>query len=228
MVNWGTVTPVVVAIIGISGVVLPVFSTVFINQIYIKPTAYDQGGRKTSVEKPSTPVDTAFFGFLYLYILVAESIVFIYIGHIHKGRKRRRFLQQITKQMMDVSKSLRRDPLALATLPNPLELRRAIPRDAFRRRLVPPDGIMPPNAIWQVGVYYNAFLNYRRRIDSRNLITEINDYIRVDGLYSKLVERNSYIRNNSVINNFTLAELNRQCLELAEDALTKVNWIKYR
>ena len=77
--------------------------------------------------------------------------------------------------MMDVSKSLRRDPLALTTLPDPLELRRAIPRDAFRRRLVPPDGIMPPDAIWQVGVYYNAFLNYRRRIDNRNLISEIND-----------------------------------------------------
>jgi len=225
MVNWGMVTPVVVAIIGISGVVLPAFSSVFINQIYNKPTAYDQGSRKTGIEKPSTSVNTYFFGFLYLYISVAESIVFIYVGHIHKGRKRR-FLQQITKQMMDVSKLLRHDPLALATLPDPLELRRAIPRHAFRRRLVPPNGIMPPDAIWQVGVYYNAF-NYRRRIDNRNLIREINDYIRVDGFYSKLVERNSYIQNNSVINDFTLAELNRKCLELADDALTKVNWSKY-
>ncbi len=37
MVNWGTVTPIVVAIIGISGVVLPAASSFFINQFYNKP-----------------------------------------------------------------------------------------------------------------------------------------------------------------------------------------------
>ena len=33
--------------------------------------------------------------------------------------------------------------------------------------------------------------------------------------------------DNRGIDDFTLAELNRQCLELAEDALSKVNWSKY-
>ena len=37
MVNWGTVTPIVVAIIGISGVVLPASLSFFINQFYNKP-----------------------------------------------------------------------------------------------------------------------------------------------------------------------------------------------
>jgi hypothetical protein len=37
MVNWGVAVPIVVAIIGISGVIIPVFSTPIINQIYNKP-----------------------------------------------------------------------------------------------------------------------------------------------------------------------------------------------
>ena len=38
MVNWGAAVPIVVAIIGISGVILPVFSSIYINQTYNKPT----------------------------------------------------------------------------------------------------------------------------------------------------------------------------------------------
>jgi hypothetical protein len=37
MVNWGAVTPVIVAIIGVSGVIIPVISTPLVNQIYNKP-----------------------------------------------------------------------------------------------------------------------------------------------------------------------------------------------
>jgi len=38
MVNRGAAVPIVVAIIGISGVILPVFSSIYINQTYNKPT----------------------------------------------------------------------------------------------------------------------------------------------------------------------------------------------
>ena len=38
MVNWEAAAPIVVAIIGISGVILPVFSSIYINQTYNKPT----------------------------------------------------------------------------------------------------------------------------------------------------------------------------------------------
>jgi hypothetical protein len=62
---------------------------------------------------------------------------------------------------------------------------------------------------------------------SRKIIRDINDYIHVDDFYSKLVERNSYIKNNQVIDDSELVELNRQCLELAENALEKVDWSRY-
>ena len=65
-------------------------------------------------------------------------------------------------------------------------------------------------------------------MDSHEIIREPDDYIRIDDFYSKLVERDSYIKNNQVIDDFTLAELNRQCLELADNALEKVDWNKYR
>ena len=61
MVNWGTVTPIVVAIIGISGFVLPAFSSVFINQIYNKPainididTKSEKGIQKINITNSGT------------------------------------------------------------------------------------------------------------------------------------------------------------------------------
>jgi hypothetical protein len=63
---------------------------------------------------------------------------------------------------------------------------------------------------------------FRRDMTNRDIICEINDYISVDDFYLKLVERNSYIENNQVIDDFELARLNSQCLELAENALKKL------
>ncbi len=64
--------------------------------------------------------------------------------------------------------------------------------------------------------------------EKRGMINNINDYIRMDDFYSKLAERNSYIRNNQAINDIEVVKLNKKCLELVEDALEKVDWSRYR
>jgi hypothetical protein len=48
------------------------------------------------------------------------------------------------------------------------------------------------------------------RMTSRKTISDTNDYTRIDDFYSKLVERNSYIKNNQAIDDSSLAKLNRQ------------------
>jgi hypothetical protein len=68
--------------------------------------------------------------------------------------------------------------------------------------------------------------------DKRRLINDIKDYIRVDDFYSKLIERDSYIRdkrnNTQDIDDIVLMKLNKKCLDLAEDALEKIDWSKYK
>jgi len=59
------------------------------------------------------------------------------------------------------------------------------------------------------------------------LIHEINDYLRVEDFYLKLAERNSYIDNKKAIDDIALLKLNKKCLDLAEDALAKIDWSKY-
>ena len=330
MVNWGTVTPIVVAIIGISGVVLPAFSSVFINQIYNKPSinidiptepgrdkqiinitnsgtipatnltivitasnhtinnitnllsttdvilvnprpqslepqsletnnpqkindtqlnlqvkkfangagsiielaiganettskdyvvyaAYDQGSKKGLIEKPErTPLQiindyiitflTGFINSGFAYFYLAEIIVLLYVGHRLNRRTKRRFLQRVIKEIRDVRKSLRADPFNKEIL------------------LVKPGH---SDTAWAQPIRGLRGFLLRRREDKRKKFISENDYTRIDDSYSKLTERNSYIQNNQVIEDFTLAELNRQCLELAEDALTKTDWSKY-
>jgi hypothetical protein len=326
MVNWGTVTPIVVAIIGISGVVLPIFSTVYVNQFYNKPSINIDIGMRPEKGKqiinitnsgtvPATnlslvitannhiindvtnllsttnvflmnprpsslleinhlkPVKSLVLGLhiekfangdgsiiklaigatnttpndyvVYathdqgstlmpplpffntknvstagaFFFIVAEFIVVIYIPLAVKRRNRKRVVQQITKEMIEVRKSLRHNPLD----PNTFES-----QDTFKSRwrwLPRP----MPRPITDSGVDTIWKVRYSRTGDSHKIIKETNDYIRVDDFYSKLVERDSYIKNNNqVIDDFTLAELNMQCLQLAEDALTKIDWSKYR
>lgn len=59
------------------------------------------------------------------------------------------------------------------------------------------------------------------------IIYEINDYLRVDDFYSKLAERNSYIKSAS-IDDTALVKLNKECLDLAEYALKLIDWSKYK
>jgi hypothetical protein len=59
-----------------------------------------------------------------------------------------------------------------------------------------------------------------------SLLTNVKDYIIVDDFYSKLGERDDYIRKNQDTE-IDLAEQNKRTLELAEDALEKIDWSKY-
>ena len=332
MVNWGTVTPIVVAIIGISGVVLPAFLVIFINQIYNKAdididigTKPENGKQIINITNSGTiaatnlslivtankhiindvtnllsttnvllvnpgppslleinhlkplnvllldlhvkkfvngvgsiiklainakgttfndyvvyathdqgstiaPLPHLYYIRLFsiagvFFIAISESTVVIYLWFALRRRNTKRFLQQITKEMIEVRKSLRHNLLdrypfeSRDTFLYPYESRW---RWESRSRWDSPfSGV---DATWKEG----AGNVLGRKLNSRKIINEINDYIRVNDFYSKLVERDSYIKNNEVIDDFTLAELNRQCLELAEDALTKIDWNKYR
>jgi hypothetical protein len=63
------------------------------------------------------------------------------------------------------------------------------------------------------------------------MVASINDYIRLDDFFSKLAQLNSYIdscfENNHLIDNLALLKLNKKCLDLAEDALEKIDWSVY-
>jgi hypothetical protein len=72
--------------------------------------------------------------------------------------------------------------------------------------------------------YRIPITNKHRIISSRS----INDYIRIDDFYTKLDERNSYIENNQTIDDIALLKLNKKCLELAEEALMKIDWSIYK
>jgi hypothetical protein len=61
---------------------------------------------------------------------------------------------------------------------------------------------------------------------TKHITLEINDYLRVDDFYLKVAERDSYI-NKGGIDNIELKELNERCLELARNALEKIDWSKY-
>ena len=72
---------------------------------------------------------------------------------------------------------------------------------------------------------YRGYLKVLKR--KSKIISEMNDYLRIDDFYSKLAERNSYINSGS-IDDSILKELNRQCLDMVEDALEKIDWHKYK
>jgi hypothetical protein len=63
------------------------------------------------------------------------------------------------------------------------------------------------------------------------IFNNMHDYVRIDDFYSKLTERQRYliscIKNKHLIDDIALLKLNKKCLELAEEALTKIDWSKY-
>jgi hypothetical protein len=184
---------------------------------YVVYATYDQGSTKGFLEVLPLFIYVTRTGIwtYIIYFTLAEFVVFAYLRHRKTIKSRKIFLQQITQEMMDVRKSLRHDQLSSDTTVT--------------------------NLIWETGdltrLYdfsssWNLFRSYNRPFryikDKHKIFRETNGYIRIDDFYSKLVERDSYIKNSQVINDFTLAELNRQCLELAEDALLKIDCSKYR
>ena len=95
------------------------------------------------------------------------------------------------------------------------------------------DGIPVLHEYWVILLFpITAYFKSYRRRNARAIITSINDYMRIDDFYSKLAERNSYIenttRNNRLIDNIILFKLNKKCLDLAEEALTKIDWSTYK
>jgi len=56
---------------------------------------------------------------------------------------------------------------------------------------------------------------------TKHMTFEINDYLHLDDFYSKLAERNSYIKKSG-IDNTELMKLKERCLELAQDTLEKL------
>lgn len=317
MVNWGTVTPIVVAIIGI---VLPVLSAVFINQIYSKPTinidlgmklengkqiinitnsgtipatnlsliitannhiinnitsllsttsiflvspgppslletnnltkindtslelgvkkftngagsiiklaigskdtvfkdyvvyaAYDQGSSKSGKQGTDISSNPAFIFFL----AVEASAGFYMFTRWAKRDTRRRILQKIIKEIMQVRKLLRREPLIRdITL---------VERSKFERLS---SYWELPDRTWKKYFEYDS--EDKNETYMRKIFREVNDYRRIDDFYSKLADRYLEMKPNPAIDDFRLAELNRQCLKLAENALEKVDWNKYR
>ena len=134
-------------------------------------------------------------------------------------RIRRHFLQQITKEMMVVRKSFRDDLLTKNTNISDATWETGDYKAGQRK---PTPATPPKHRRLQ-----SLSRNYRR-INKHKVIREINDYIRVDDFYTKLAKRNSEIKKNPTIENFELKQLNWQCLDLAENALTKIDWSKYR
>ena len=55
---------------------------------------------------------------------------------------------------------------------------------------------------------------------------EINDYIRLKDIYEKLIERDHYNDNNA-LSEYKLKELNRELLDLIQNALYEIEWKKY-
>ena len=75
--------------------------------------------------------------------------------------------------------------------------------------------------------------------DKSRLFKDMNDYLRINDFYSKSKER--YLKSKErysyrdgifvseqTIDDIALMKLNKECLELAEDALKNVNWSKYK
>jgi hypothetical protein len=320
MTNWGAAVPIMVAVIGISGVILPAFSTPLINQIYNKPSlsidigpvgpgktminltnsgtmpatnlslivtvnnanknisnitnlfstvtvtlalpkspnstlainqpsqissrlveihvkkfvngdgsiirllvdgkdtrysdytayaTYDQGSKKViGGEKPLNPFilffRDPFFPYYYGILFITYVIVF---GYLVYKRRKRRYLDIITQEMMDVRKGLK------DSLSNEKIYR--VSNNGWPRR-----GVVIIALWWWLKPLYK---------DKRRIINDIKDYICIDDFYSKLAERNSYINDNvGNIDDIVLLKLNKKCLGLAEDALEKIDWSKYK
>ena len=190
---------------------------------YTVYATYDQGSNRvigTDLVWPNDVFTNLRMSFYFmLYSFVAFAIVFGYLFLIWlKKRLKKEFIAAIAKDMMDFRKFYRLDPLTPHIISD------------FNWTYIYQNPIQPSD--YPFPYHYGAkFANYIipriMRGDKRILTNEINDYLRVDDFYSKLAERNSYI-NKGVIDDIVLKKLNKECLDLAEAALEKIDWSKYK
>jgi len=143
------------------------------------------------------------------YFYLAQSIVIIYLFYYFFIRRRKqskeKFLERIKQEMMSFRRSVRNDPLSRKPF-----------YDSWTEDTISTETFTDAE--------YRRYLKMLKR--KSKIISEMNDYLRVDDFYSKLAERNSYI--NSGNDDSVLKDLNKQCLDMVEDALEKVDWHKYK
>jgi hypothetical protein len=175
-------------------------TTIFDYTVY---ATYDQGSTKLWEPEISPEFNVLYYIFYFGTIVIAESVVFWYIIRQIFKRRMRRFANGSTQEMIVVRKELR-ESLSNSEIfsdeywTTPAFFGRA------RRRYLPPPSVE----------------------QKRRRISNINDYMRIDDFYSILAERNSYIQNQA-LDGAALVKLNKKCLELAENALEKIDWSKY-
>jgi hypothetical protein len=181
-----------------------------------------QGSRKTTGGEFSfSPFRFYLSLFSYLHInylatylpilpfLIAEMIVISYISISRVRRGKRRFFSYLKQEMMDVRRGFKDNIL-----------NKHVFSDRWWQK--------SPSELKKYYKSKSDRVTYYAIRGNRNPIKDINDYIRIDDFYSKLRERNSYIDNSQPIDDIALLKLNKNCLDLAEGALEKIDWSKYK
>jgi hypothetical protein len=81
---------------------------------------------------------------------------------------------------------------------------------------------------WQLNS--NPELNINSEFDEAmddGIINDIADIITLHSVQLQLERRRRYLSENAQVQNDILMRLNRQCLDLVNHALKKINWKKY-
>ena len=171
---------------------------------------YDQGSNKRS---GGGHVFFIFSPSLGTYGFFAELIVIVYFFAWLRKHFRKRFFIELINEIIYVRKTLR---INLS------------------------DKDLSSDHTWTFNILDTEHHRVMKLIDKifyapvwakHKLIKSVNDYTRIDDFYSKLAQRNSYIRscivNNYLIDDNDLLKLNKKCLELAEEVLEKIDWSRY-
>jgi hypothetical protein len=185
---------------------------------YTAYAIYDEGSKKTTsilIPKNLKWLEVFPFNLLTgvspaagLFFTLAEAIVILYLPIWFRMRRKRRSHANITQDIMEVRKKLKAN-LSYADI----LLGREKEWGRERKMLLPS-------------------ITGGSKLRDRDIITSINDYIVVDDFYSQVIERDSYIDskfgNNQAIDDIALVTQNKTCLDLAEAALEKIDWSKYK
>jgi len=181
---------------------------------------YDQGSmKKIEGENPSF-ISIIYNSWPVIFGYIAYFIVLAYIyTRINRWRKRK-FFSKIQEQLMEVRTKLKERPYY----------------DEAFDFTVPAQKLTFYEQMWKAYTFNKTY-----RWQNNNLIwqtkpwikfkrsflhTNVLGFVIVDDLYSRLGERDYYIRKNED-NEIDLVEQNKKILELAEDALEKTDWSKY-
>jgi hypothetical protein len=187
---------------------------------YTVYATYDQGSKKSG----TIYANPLYFLYIIIYIIFAYAIVLIYFIIRNRKKGEKKFLKLITQEMFNVRKLVKNDPLSQE------------PFCGIWKQAQNKSYMLPPPVTkikYLLGLITLSWLrDYVRRyaksvygVRKNEVISEINDYVRVDDFYSKLAERNDYI---GAIDDTALKKLNKECLDLAEAALEKIDWSKYK